>query len=255
MIAFLPFALLFAAIRMILVPSDRKRCDWVLAASALSLLATFVSLGTVYFLSKLRPYKVDEYIFKIDGLLGFQPSFAIGRLLVNWNWLKLASITAYNLLPCTVVGIFSIYLWQKSQDEALVMGRTFILNLFLAVPFYLLFPASGPVYAFLGFPFMQPGHFVPHAILLSAPPNCIPSVHTSTALLILWFSRQWRLGSMVSTVYLALIVTATLGTGEHYFFDLIVAIPYSAFVLWIDQLVWKPQEQQKNQPPHGFVRE
>src|SRR5215471_6977605 len=81
-------ALIFVALRMVLVPSDRKRCDWFLAATALALPANMLSEGTALLLSYLRPMKLDQYIFQLDGLFGFQASFILGRLLAHHLWLR-----------------------------------------------------------------------------------------------------------------------------------------------------------------------
>jgi hypothetical protein len=239
-------ALIFVGIRMTLVPSDRRRCDWFLAASALALPANMLSENAALRLSHLKPFKLDEYIFQIDGLLGFQPSFAIGRFLARHIWFKITCSMAYSVLPCVVLVVFGFYLWQRSESETLTVLRSFLLNLFGAVPIYLLAPACGPAFAFTGFPFTLPEHLIPHPIALSAPPNCIPSVHMSTALLILWFSRRWPAGIVLSTVYMALIVVATLGSGQHYLFDLFVALPYTAVILWIGTIAWKRSSQKEH---------
>ena len=131
-------ALIFIGVRMTYVPADRKRCDWFLAAAALALPANMLSESTALLLSRLRPFKLDEYIFQLDGLLGFQPSFAIGRVLADHLWLKVISSMAYSVLPCAVLVVFGLYLWQRTAAETLTVLRTFLLNLFFAVPLYLL---------------------------------------------------------------------------------------------------------------------
>jgi len=105
--------------------------------------------------------------------------------------------------------------------------------LIAAVPFYLLFPVCGPEFAFPHFPALPPAPMVPHMVAIAAAPDGVPSVHTSTALLILWFLWRWPWGRVAGLVYLALIVLATMGGGQHYLFDLICAIPYTAAILWV----------------------
>jgi membrane-associated phospholipid phosphatase len=58
-------------------------------------------------------------------------------------------------------------------------------------------------------------------------PNGIPSVHASTALLVLWFLRRWWWGRISGVVFLILTIFATLGSGEHYLFDLFCALRYA----------------------------
>src|SRR5205085_8183990 len=58
--------------------------------------------------------------------------------------------------------------------------------------------------------------------------NAMPSVHFACALLIWWnvarLSLRWRIAA---ALFLLLTVFATLGFGEHYLIDLIVAVPFS----------------------------
>jgi membrane-associated phospholipid phosphatase len=68
---------------------------------------------------------------------------------------------------------------------------------------------------------------------ITAAPNGVPSVHASTALLVLWFSRSWTPFFISGWIFLALTALATLGSGQHYLFDLFCAVPYAALVIWI----------------------
>jgi hypothetical protein len=58
----------------------------------------------------------------------------------------------------------------------------------------------------------------------------MPSVH-AMALLIFWHSRPWRLAVRIFAGALLLFtVLATLGFGEHYLIDLVVAVPFALTV-------------------------
>ena len=144
------------------------------------------------------------------------------------------------MLPVVIVCVFGVYLWKRPEKQALKVYLTFFINLVAAVPLYMLLPACGPKYTFQGYPLIQPLHIVPRPILSMAPPNCVPSVHTSGALLILWFLMPWKWGRIFGSVYLILIVIATLGLGEHYLFDLVCAVPYTAAVRWAAERVTQP---------------
>lgn len=67
-------------------------------------------------------------------------------------------------------------------------------------------------------------------MLLSCAPNAMPSLHLAGALLIWWNCGASRWGRVLAAVYLVLTVVATLGFGEHYVVDLIVAVPYSLLI-------------------------
>ena len=77
------------------------------------------------------------------------------------------------------------------------MASVFLLSLAFSVPFYLLCPVCGPAYAFPGFPALPAGPIVPHPILLDAPAKGVPSIHFSTALLVLWYGRKLPTGFIV----------------------------------------------------------
>jgi len=115
--------------------------------------------------------------------------------------------------------------------------RTFALNMILAVPIYFLLPVCGPRYVFKAFP-SDADSQIPHPVFLSYPPNGIPSVHFSTALLIFWFLRRWKMGRIFGAVFLLLTFLATLGLGEHYLFDLIVAVPYTFGIYRLASRTW-----------------
>jgi membrane-associated phospholipid phosphatase len=113
----------------------------------------------------------------------------------------------------------------------------------------------GPVFVFADFPAAQ--QRVPvHPIPVDAIPNGIPSVHVSTALLMLWFLREWPIGRAIGLIYLALTIGATLGIGQHYFFDLLCAVPYTFAILRMSQRVLagrtQPQAAQSELPAYAM---
>ncbi len=219
------------AVRLFLVPTDRKRTEWLLAVLAIALPADVIAEGTAGALSRLRPLKYDEFVYRIDGLFG-QPSFVLGRLVEQHKSLVMLVSVSYGLLPMVIVVVFATYLWRRTEAESLRVLWAFALNLFAAVPLYLLFPVCGPRFAFLNFPDHALLVGTPHLLTIAAAPNGVPSVHTSSALLILWFLRPWRWGRYFGAAFLALTVLATLGSGQHYLFDLLTAVPYAAAVVW-----------------------
>lgn len=224
-------AIAIAFFRWLTVPGDRKRTEWFLVASCLAIPADGVCQAITVQLSRMVPLKLDQYIFRIDGLLGFQPSFALGQLAGRHPWLEILGQIAYGALPCAVLAVWAAYLWSRPQVETLRVLFAFMANLFLAVPIYALVPVCGPAFAFSSFPAQLPAVLAPHRIALYAPANGIPSVHTSTALLILFFAWRWKAGRVLAPVYLALILFATMASGQHYCFDLLTAVPYAA-VVW-----------------------
>jgi hypothetical protein len=220
------------AIRWFSVPADRKRTEWAIVISSLCLPLDALAQIAANYLSWLTPNKYDQYVYLFDAHLG-HPSFALGRAVFGSRALFALVSISYGLLPVMMVATLYVYLWQRSESETLRLAKAFLLNLFLAVPLYLLFPVCGPRFAFREFPFLQPFGLIPHAMAITAAPNGVPSVHASTALLVLWFSRNWTPFFISAWIFLALTVLATLGSGQHYLFDLFCAVPYAALVAWI----------------------
>jgi membrane-associated phospholipid phosphatase len=82
--------------------------------------------------------------------------------------------------------------------------------------FYWLFPAIGPGW----YDWLHPAAVAP------APRNCMPSMHMAWALLVAVNARHWGL-KITFSIYAAMMAFATLGLGEHYFIDLLAAVPYA----------------------------
>lgn len=225
------FALIaFLVCRWFLAPGDRERTEWALAASALAVPATMLAGGIAISLSRIRPLKYDLYVYSISSLFG-GPSFVAGRLAERHLWLHDLIGVSYGLLSVMMVVTFCAHVYLGSKEDTIRVTKTFLLNLIAAVPLYLLFPVCGPEFAFGSFP-ADPGEIVPHPVLIHAAPNGIPSVHTSTALLVMFFLWRWRWGKIVGIAFLLLTVLATLGSGQHYAVDLVCAVPY-AWAVWV----------------------
>ena len=74
----------------------------------------------------------------------------------------------------------------------------------------------------------------------TAPRNSLPSLHFAWALLILWSLKPGqRLARLLAVLFVIATVLATLGSGEHYLVDLIVAVPFATSVQRGCQRQWK----------------
>jgi hypothetical protein len=78
---------------------------------------------------------------------------------------------------------------------------------------------------------MQATNLVLAAIQVTGARNAIPSLHMAWVLLAWWNSKglaawiRW-----IAAAFVFFTVLATLGTGEHYFVDLVVAFPFALMV-------------------------
>ena len=184
-----------------------------------------------FFLSSSKIPSVDERLWLFDGHFGY-PEVFLAKVFTKHAAAFVIIPLAYLALP--LAGIL-IYL---SLPNLRAIRRRFCVaaGLGSCVFFgYRICPAAGPLYLF--------GDRWPGAIpaLAHASPrvmpnvllNCAPSGHLSWALILFWFALRYcgRAARLGSGAFLALTLLATLGTGQHYLIDLIIAVPFAA-ALW-----------------------
>jgi hypothetical protein len=112
------------------------------------------------------------------------------------------------------------------------------------LPLYATCPAAGPVYLFRdAYPNAVPLLTQPHAVYLQPGTelNTTPSGHLTWALLLFWFTFRYcrKRVAAVFAILAALIAISTLGLGEHYVIDLVLAFPFTAAVWSIAGREWK----------------
>lgn len=224
--------MLVAALRWFCVPADRRRAELLFVFSAICGPVSILFTGVLVALSFLCPVRYDFYIYGFSESVMGLPSFRVAQIAETHLWFKELLGFSYSLFFGAIVVTLAVYLWVRTEEQAIQVAKTFALNCCAALGFYLILPASGPRYAFPGFPHIPIQQTMPHLAMIGGPPNCVPSVHMSNALLVFWFLRDWRWGRIAAGLFIILTAAATLGTGEHYMFDLFCSVPYAAGVLW-----------------------
>jgi len=178
----------------------------------------------------LTPITYDRLLYVFDTKFGGPPSWVIGRLLRAHPWLLKACGYVYNSLPLGLAVCLAIQ-WRDRQRNVPIVVDLRWLSVALGVVGFLLYqvsPASGPIYLFAkDFPFHVPdlaGLAIQPAWLQTAARNGMPSLHVGWTLLLFWNIRRrnWWMG-VIAAAYLTLTALATLGFGEHYLADLMVA--------------------------------
>jgi len=220
----------------------RRQTTALLAPAAALVFFVFSAQRALSLANLFYPKTYDLYLYVADGAFGFQPSFVFGRAMARWHGLGVACLLAYLSLPFVMALVYALRLPKKANQPSWDIISLFMLAGFSGWVLYNVAPATGPTYAFrASFPWQAlPYHSLPKVLLErisvpgNAPRNAVPSLHMAWALLLFWsaqgFSRSLRI---FLGIYLGLTVLATLGTGEHYFVDLVTAIPFAVMVLAI----------------------
>lgn len=190
-----------------------------------------LSIAAVAFASAHTPLTYDYSAYALDANLGFPP-FLVGRWFVSCPVLFACCALAYNSLP--------LYLsLARAVQLRFALPGTPDLRLAYAVlgtagfVLYQVCPVAGPLYRFGAmFPFHPPFAVPPGpAPLFPAARNGMPSLHFGWVLLVFrccrcyrgCYRRTWI--AVLAGLFLILTTLATLGSGEHYVVDLLVAIP------------------------------
>jgi PAP2 superfamily protein len=216
--------------------SDRRRMmNEVVVPSAALVVLLFASNNLVNVMGILHAKTLDLYAFSFDGSLGFQPSFTIGQLMQKCSWFGWITTAMYYciLLPITLAYVAHL---KRGSSRRFFMLEVLFTASFLGYLFYSFFPAAGPAYVFGGsFPSSPLPYAFGKRLLIEPIPlagtimrNALPSLHMTWALLIWWnMKRISRVFYWAAFVYVLFTVCGTLGTGEHYAIDLVVAFPFA----------------------------
>jgi hypothetical protein len=203
---------------------------------AFFLVAVLTALSGFYlrYSGAATPITFDRVVAFADQQFGFQPAFSLGRFFISVPVAGNASFVAYNGLLFALLLLFAIR-YAKQQRSAEELLFQFALAGVAGIILYSLLPVCGPVYAFpLQFPLHEPTLNLSTAIAGALPPaprNGVPSLHLSWALILFFGSlRENRAIRAMFALSLLGTILATMGLGEHYLTDLIVAVPLACAV-------------------------
>ena len=185
---------------------------------------------------RLHPKTFDLFLYSFDSSLHVQISFLVGQLFWLWPWLRATCLVFYIALPLPLALVYTAQL-RRGNRNALTVMLSFLMTGPAGVMFYNMLPACGPVHVFRsGFPWhplstADAMQMNPFPILITGARNAIPSLHMAWVLLVWWNSRGLpRWVRAIALAFVLFTVLATLGTGEHYLVDLVVAFPFSLMV-------------------------
>ncbi len=224
-------------------PQVRTRARGYLVLAAFMMLFPHVTLWAHFAVIDWTPQVYDLFAYQVDGLAGFQPSFAVGALLEGSPVLLSLAMLVYNELPLLL--FLALFLALDHPERAYNQVISSFAGMGLAgFLLYNLYPASGLVILFPEtFPQgpAPPWDGLPHLLELPGTRNCMPSLHMSWILCLAF--AVFRMGRRVRAAALVVVgftVLSTLYLG-HYWIDLVAAFPLalSFQALTASGLSWK----------------
>ncbi len=197
---------------------------------------TYIGILLLGVIAARTPETFDSALSAVDQSLGGNLSFLIGRALDTHGALRAFVVIAYNLLPMAVMYAAALRWRRLGAADPTSIPLAAAIAAAIGVMLYVVVPAAGPVFRWGSrFPLQPPTSAeLTTAIApldVGAFRNAMPSLHFAGALFVAW--GTWSLGTwqrFFGVVFLALMFIATLGLGEHYLIDLIVAIPYAVAI-------------------------
>jgi len=217
----------------------RRQAVAMLAPAASLVFFVFSAQRALSLANLFYPKTYDLYLYVVDGSLGFQPSFLLGKAMAASYAFRGASALTYLSLPFVMALVYALRLPKGTERPSWDVITLLMLAGLGGWALYNVVPATGPIYVFgPSFPFQAlPSRVLPKLFLEQipvtgdAPRNAIPSLHLAWVLLLYWNTKGLsRSLQIFLAAYLALTVASTLGTGEHYFVDLVAGVPFALFV-------------------------
>jgi hypothetical protein len=184
----------------------------------------------------------DLFLYAFDAALGVSPSQAAASIYRAAPWVATIANTVYASL-LIFPPLYHAWAWHRGIRRRVNLMYAFAIAGVCGFVLYQLCPAEGPLYCFgAKFPGQLPPLREVHAHPYPSPGahNAIPSMHMSWALLVWW--SAWELGFpaiVIASAFVGFTALATLGSGEHYLIDLIVAVPFVTAVNGLCSGIWR----------------
>ena len=216
--------------------SDRRLLLLGFVPALLFVISEYFADDLLHWTSAIHPKVFDLYLFSFDASLHVQIPFLAGQAFALWSALRIVAFLFYIGLPIPIALIYAGRVLH-AREKAIPSFIAFLATGPVGVLFYNLLPALGPVHVFgKAFPWQplstaQAAKLFLEPIAVAGAPNAIPSLHMAWVLLVWWYSRGlswWE--RAIAFAFLFFTVLATLGTGEHYFVDLVVAFPFAVLM-------------------------
>lgn len=242
-------SLFLLALRAIWSQGDRRKLFlFAFVPALLFVTSEWFASNMLDLTERLHPRTLDLFLYSFDGSLGVQISFLMGQAYALWPWFKIAGELFYVGLPIPIAVVYSGQLLRVRQ-RAIPAMAAFLLTGPIGILFYNIFPAMGPIHlvrrSFPWHPFTADmfRRVLLEPVAIHGPRNAIPSLHMGWVLLTWWYSKGLSVVERsITMLFVVFTVCATMGTGEHYLIDLVLAYPFA--ILMMALCAWPPAWKQ-----------
>lgn len=214
--------------------------------------------------------QLDLLFLKLDyALFGGSPFLLLPRLF-PYDWVAFLLVQCYLSLSIGISAMFvCLYFFDVKRlfRQAVI---AFILTLVIAYPFFYMFPCQAPGNFFIrnirGYQFPPDIEQIRQNYTASAltrqvittfseseinyardkavPISCFPSMHSTWALLVIYFLARVRTWSLFFTIpWTLLLITGGVYFAQHYAVDYLAAIPVAALAIILAHFLLKWEEQ------------
>jgi hypothetical protein len=246
-------SLLVMGLRAIWLQAEQRQNVLLAFVPSVLIAASNFFVGYSHLLTeKVHPKVLDLYLYSFDSSLRVQFAFRMGQAFSMWKWFSKLGMLFYIGLPFAIAIAYAGQVARIREKAIPIFAALFLAGPF-GILFYNLFPALGPIHIFADrFPWQplttdQARRLFLEPVAVAGLRNAIPSLHMAWVLLAFWYSRGLSIFERSLTfAFVAFTAFATLGTGEHYFVDLIVAFPFAVFMqaLCATALPWSDRRRQ-----------
>ena len=172
----------------------------------------------------------DGAMFNFDQDLGIRiPSFVF-LMRRDSSIFSVMTYLSYIGVPLVCV-IFDVF--NRRSDNDIPMTMRFLISGLIGFPIYFCVPAAGP-YVFTSDYYnhlMATDGIAPRLSTITGifPENCIPSLHCTWAYFFMWNAKKLDNPAYRAFFYGVggLVVLGALTTGEHWFLDIVIAVPFA----------------------------
>jgi len=172
----------------------------------------------------------DAHLYLADESVAHAAAFRLAVIFSSWPWLESWAEAVYLNLPFAAVAAY-LLIAADSAARARRFVTSFLVLTGVGYACYLLTPGAGTLsWPDAVFP-SQPPSVVTNWPLVPGtfPRNCLPSLHLSWALLILWrIPGRWAHAAWWLFVVPTLV--GTISFGGHYVVDLVASLPFVAAI-------------------------